>query len=223
LLFAVDSTAPCDAVSAHIRAILHGVQKLKNNNNVFRSTVSRYNTPSNPSIIAYRNRCARPSMPSTSQHRATSFQHIYELFCTAAKNRNITLQTSNDRISIQHPFPPLYYSSRQQPQPSLPPVQRVATYGNVSPLFRAILHGAQKSTCCVAKSNDRISSMWWPLRGVRRPVDAPAGVQMARSLRSLAGLFQHIFELFFRSAKNRHIATQASNDRNVALRRPSPF
>jgi len=81
-------------------------------------------------------------------------------------------------------------------------------------------------------SNDLISSMWWPLRGVRRPMwlplsvfegsqPPPSGVRTARSLRSLACSFRHRFVPFCPAPKNRHIISRTSNARS-SIQHPFP-
>jgi len=54
-------------------------------------------------------------------------------------------------------------------------------------------------------SNDRISSMCAPFGVVEGQCDRPCGC-LNSSLASLARLFEHDFDLFFKIAKNRHIA-----------------
>jgi len=58
------------------------------------------------------------------QHHAAQFQRSFDPFCPAPKNRHITLQPSNDRITIQFSFPPPYHITPRSPRPPLPRVKR---------------------------------------------------------------------------------------------------
>ena len=60
----------------------------------------------------------------TTRSLACSFQRSFDPFCPAPKNRHITLQPSNDRITIQFSFPPPYHITPRSPRPPLPRVKR---------------------------------------------------------------------------------------------------
>jgi len=51
------------------------------------------------SDIAHRNCYARLFTPSIVQQLTAPFQHRFEVFCLALKDRHFTIPTSNDRIS----------------------------------------------------------------------------------------------------------------------------
>ena len=70
-----------------------------------RTIVSRYNTPSHPSIMVHGNRRTRFYPVCKVQHRTAPFQHRFEVFCKNAKNRHIAkLNSSNRGSSIWLPL-----------------------------------------------------------------------------------------------------------------------
>ena len=94
-------------------------------------------------------------------------------------------------------------------------MQRTAPYDAVSNIVSRYFVGEHKNRYVVQQNlNDRISTIWWPLRGVQRPMWLP--LRVFKRLARFACSFRPSFVPFYPASKNRHIAsTERSNTRSL--------